>query len=73
MRHDVIKFRPGSGGRVWDREIFLDENVISWVGLALCVFTIHDVLYDGNCMLSAIVYQLNSSNICDFDSNANSS
>ena len=32
--------------------------------------TIHDVVYDGNCMFSAIVYQLNSSNICDFDSNA---
>ena len=33
-------------------------------------FTIHDVLYDGNCMFSAIAYQLNSSGICDFDSNA---
>ena len=33
-------------------------------------FTIHDVLYDSDCMFSAVVYQLNSSNICDFDSNA---
>ena len=32
-------------------------------------FTIHDVPYDGNCMFSAIAYQLNSTSICDFDSN----
>ena len=36
-------------------------------------FTIHDVPYDGNCMFSAIAYQLNSTSICDFDSNTNSS
>ena len=28
-------------------------------------FTIHDVPYDGNCMFSAIVYQLNSTGICE--------
>ena len=32
-------------------------------------FTIHDVPYDGNCMFSAIAYQLNNTGICDFDSN----
>ena len=31
-------------------------------------FTIHDVPYDGNCMFSAIAYQLNSSGVCDVDS-----
>ena len=31
-------------------------------------FTIHNVPYDGECMFSAIVYQLNSSGVCDFDS-----
>ena len=31
-------------------------------------FTIHNVPYDGDCMFSAIVYQLNSSGVCDFDS-----
>ena len=33
-------------------------------------FTIHNVPYDGDCMFSAIVYQLNSSGVCDFDSKA---
>ena len=32
-------------------------------------FTIHDVPYDCDCMFSAIAYQLNSTGICDFDSN----
>ena len=32
-------------------------------------FTIHDVPYDGNCMFSAIAYQLNSSGVCDVNSN----
>ena len=32
-------------------------------------FTIHDVPCDGNCMFSAIVYQLNSTGVCDVDSN----
>ena len=31
-------------------------------------FTIHDVPADGDCMFSAIAYQLNRSNICDVDS-----
>ena len=31
-------------------------------------FTIHDVPADGDCMFSAIVYQLNSIGICDVDS-----
>ena len=31
-------------------------------------FTVHDVPADGDCMFSAIAYQLNSSNICDVDS-----
>ena len=31
-------------------------------------FTIHNVPYDGDCIFSAIVYQLNSSVVCDFDS-----
>ena len=31
-------------------------------------FTIHDVPADGDCMFSAVAYQLNSSNICDVDS-----
>ena len=31
-------------------------------------FTIHNVPYDGDCMFSAIVYQPNSSGVCDFDS-----
>ena len=32
-------------------------------------FTIHDVPYDGNCMFRAIAYQLNSTGVCDIDSN----
>ena len=31
-------------------------------------FNIHEVPADGDCMFSAIAYQLNSSNICDVDS-----
>ena len=31
-------------------------------------FTIHDVPYDGNCMFSAIAYQLNSTGVCGVDS-----
>ena len=31
-------------------------------------FTIHDVPYDGNCMFSAIAYQLQSSGICNIES-----
>ena len=32
-------------------------------------FTIHNMPYDGDCMFSAILYQLNSTGVCDFDSN----
>ena len=31
--------------------------------------TIHDVPYDGNCMFSAISYQLQKNGVCDADSN----
>ena len=31
-------------------------------------FTIHDVPYDGNCMFSAVTYQLQSSGVCDIES-----
>ena len=31
-------------------------------------FSIHDVPYDGNCMFSAIAYQLKSIDICSVDS-----
>ena len=33
-------------------------------------FTIHDVPYDGDCMFSSILHQLNSTGMCDFDSKA---
>ena len=39
------------------------ETIASQIG-----FTIHDVPYDGNCMFSAIAYQLNSTGVCDVDS-----
>ena len=32
-------------------------------------FVIHDVPYDGNCMFSAIFYQLQNSGVCNVDSN----
>ena len=31
-------------------------------------FTIHDVLYDGDCMFSAISYQLQNAGVCNADS-----
>ena len=31
-------------------------------------FTIHNVPYGGDCMFSAILYQLSSTGVCDLDS-----
>ena len=55
-------------------EIAMDDTLLTAVHKLETIatqngFTIHDVLYDGNCMFSAVAYQLNSTSICDFDSN----
>ena len=50
-----------------------DEFSIAMRQLELLVqqnnFSIHDVLYDGNCMFSAVSYQLETSGVCTVDSN----